>query len=232
MFNIGVIPVSGSIRDNYINALKTNETQVIEVLPSEINKKMEQVDAVIINDDTQENVAQICSILLELKADRNPLVWVMTKEPNPVNRLIFLQLGADGNLNSQVDPNEFKLIINNAINRQANNVPSNQLKKTPVVEKQSSFELIDQNVSVVIDNEREIPLTKLEYQLLKILYSKPNVAFTYEELFKRLWKKPDKNYKFRVSNLVFHLRKKMENNPDQPQFIITVRSKGYFLNLT
>lgn len=232
MFNIGVISVSGSIQDNYIDVLENGETKVIEVLPSEVNKKIEQVDAVIINDDTQENVAQICSLIMKLKAGQNPLVWVMTKEPDPVNRLIFLQLGADGNLNSLVDPNEFKLIINNALDRHIKSKKSIQTETKPKKIYKRSFELVDQNFSVMIDNDREIPLTKLEYQLLKILHSKPNMAFTYEELFERLWQKPDKNYKFRISNLIFHLRKKVEENPEQPYFIITVRSKGYFLNMT
>ena len=94
------------------------------------------------------------------------------------------------------------------------------------------IELIPNNVSVrLYPNEDEISLTRLEYQLMNLLYENPSKGITYEEIYEEVWQTPYKDNKYRVANLVFHLREKLEKAGGKPSIIRTVRSRGYMLDI-
>ena len=56
-------------------------------------------------------------------------------------------------------------------------------------------------------------------------------AIKYEELYKNVWKDTANERKYRVANVIFHLRKKIEQDVNKPQYIKTIRSKGYMLTV-
>ena len=94
------------------------------------------------------------------------------------------------------------------------------------------LELIERNNSVFLGGEKEVLLTHIEFRVLNTLYDHPKVTVSYEELYASVWKDnrvEDKSY--RLSNIIFHLRKKMGVVPNTPEFIKTVRSKGYMLDI-
>lgn len=81
---------------------------------------------------------------------------------------------------------------------------------------------------------QEVSLTKLEFQTISFLQENIGKAMSYEEIYQAVWQEkhtgsPLENRQYRISNLIFHLRKKMEINNVHPNYIKTVRSKGYML---
>lgn len=54
---------------------------------------------------------------------------------------------------------------------------------------------------------------------------------TYEQLFQEIWCDVDESKQYRLNNLIFHLRKKIEKNTKNPVFIKTIRSRGYMLTI-
>ena len=75
--------------------------------------------------------------------------------------------------------------------------------------------------------ERRIGLTPLEFDLLLALASKPQQVFTREMLLEQVWGYQYKADTRLVNVHVQRLRAKIEDDPDNPRIVMTVRGVGY-----
>lgn len=82
--------------------------------------------------------------------------------------------------------------------------------------------------SRVFKENNELELTAVEYRLLCFFMLNPNVVLTREIILDRLW---DNNSNFvddnTLSVYVRRLRSKIEDNPENPAFLLTIRRLGY-----
>ena len=81
--------------------------------------------------------------------------------------------------------------------------------------------------NIVYHHNTEIKLTDIEYKLLLLLMSYPTKIFTLQNLYESVWNEPFLN--FSSNTIMVHvrnLRKKIEDNPQEPQIIKTVWGKG------
>ncbi|MFD2388371.1 winged helix-turn-helix domain-containing protein [Enterococcus rivorum] len=92
------------------------------------------------------------------------------------------------------------------------------------------FEMNEANMSVLIEG-KEIELTKREFCMIHLLSSNPKTAFSYEEIYQSVWNEAYNNQKYKVANVIFRLREKIEKNTEKPIYIRTVRSRGYMLDV-
>ncbi len=74
---------------------------------------------------------------------------------------------------------------------------------------------------------REIELTAHEFELLHLLASNPGIVFSREALMQRVWGEDTFVTTRSVDTLVKRLRRKIEPNPEEPRFILTVWGTGY-----
>lgn len=229
METIGIVNITGELSEEYIQLLKQEDYQVIPIEPeANINAVSKKIDGVIIFDEEQENVGETCNLILKIKNASIPFVWTFSKEIPEVNRLVYLQLGVLGNFHADCEPEELRLIIRNTmLSRKKTNMI--RTKNESGNKKNSDLELLSENRSVVIGGEKEIGLTKLEYQLLELLFKSDGKAVTYEEIHEEIWREKQTFSRARIANLMFHLRQKTEADPLYPTHIKTVRSKGYML---
>ena len=72
----------------------------------------------------------------------------------------------------------------------------------------------------------EVKLTHLEFELLVFFVRHRNQVFSRTELFNHVWGQSAGSVRT-VDNFVGQLRKRFENNPEQPVHFITVRGSGY-----
>ena len=84
----------------------------------------------------------------------------------------------------------------------------------------------------VFKNEKLIDLTAAEYKLLCLFMKNPNVVLTKEQILDKLWD-CEGNYIDSSTLTVYmrRLRMKMEDNPSEPQMLLTVRRMGYKWNV-
>lgn len=84
----------------------------------------------------------------------------------------------------------------------------------------------------VFKNEKLIDLTAAEYKLLCLFMKNPNVVLTKEQILDKLWD-CEGNYIDSSTLTVYmrRLRMKIEDNPSEPQMLLTVRSMGYKWNV-
>jgi DNA-binding response OmpR family regulator len=80
--------------------------------------------------------------------------------------------------------------------------------------------------TVDIDGER-VQLTYVEFELLRMLAANPGVVFSRQRLLEALWGGSDYREPRTIDVHVRHLREKLERDPAEPRYILTVRGAGY-----
>ncbi len=85
---------------------------------------------------------------------------------------------------------------------------------------------IDLNQRAVLRGGVEVKLTHLEFELLVFLLRHPSQVFSRTQLFNQVWNQSAGSVRT-VDNFVGQLRKRFEENPEQPRHFITVRGSGY-----
>jgi DNA-binding response OmpR family regulator len=89
--------------------------------------------------------------------------------------------------------------------------------------------ILDMDRRELKKNEDVITLTPTEYRLLESLATRRGRAVAEEELIKTVWGAYRQDETAAVRRYIFLLRQKIEIDPSDPQFIMTVRGYGYRL---
>jgi DNA-binding response OmpR family regulator len=74
---------------------------------------------------------------------------------------------------------------------------------------------------------RPVQLTYVEFELLRTLASHAGRVYTREQLLQALWGGSDYREPRTIDVHIRHLREKLEGDPREPEFILTVRGVGY-----
>jgi DNA-binding response OmpR family regulator len=93
---------------------------------------------------------------------------------------------------------------------------------------------------LVIDKRRHevslrgarLELTPLEFQILELLASEPGRAWSRNALLDQVWSTEYEGYQRNIDPHINRLRKKLEADPKNPHYVLTVRGVGYKLNET
>lgn len=229
MYNIGVNQPAEEFEHTYIENLNSSKCNLFQVDSENMDAIISNLDGVFLKEDTNQNIGKICGLIMKIKEKSNPLIWVFSDEPSPIQKIIYLQMGADGAFTGADEPEAINLIINNSLKRYQQDKKEEFSEEE--VEVAHGIELIPYNLSVKFaGNQEEIGLTRLEFQLMQLLCNNYLKGVSYQEIHEHIWQTPYKNNKYKVANLVFHLRSKLEGAGIEPTVIRTVRSKGYMLS--
>ncbi|MEI5989734.1 hypothetical protein A5881_001227 [Enterococcus termitis] len=236
MYNIGIVQASEQSDDTYMNQLTQPTYHIHHLTREEVLNTADEMDALIIEESSILGLKHTCELILELRRNCKALIWVVSKNQTKTNKLVYLQLGADGVLDEEEEQEVSLLQFTNLLKRvKGENISSghgNSLE--PTKNAKVPIQLIATNLSVILKGKVEVALTKLEFEIISYLAEHSGKAITYEEIYENIWNEEfgdteSGNKQYRVSNLIFHLRKKLEVNSAKPEYIKTVRSKGYML---
>ena len=86
---------------------------------------------------------------------------------------------------------------------------------------------IDQLQRCAIREDKTVGLTRHEYDLLLYLALSPNRVFTKEQIYQHIYEEAESEVNNRIYGLIKNLRKKIEENPETPHYIETIRGVGY-----
>lgn len=82
----------------------------------------------------------------------------------------------------------------------------------------------------VTKDGREIELSRKEFEVLVFLASHPDELFSREELLEKVWGYEDFFGGIRTVDVTMsRLRSKIEDKPAEPEYILTKRTKGYYI---
>jgi DNA-binding response OmpR family regulator len=80
---------------------------------------------------------------------------------------------------------------------------------------------------VLIREQEKIYLSPTEFELLMYFLNHPEETLSFEEIYQDVWKKPSYGDLRTVFSHVRNLRKKIEDNASEPEYILTVPRVGY-----
>ena len=92
--------------------------------------------------------------------------------------------------------------------------------------------VVDKRRHEVSRGGSRIDLTPLEFQILELLASEPGRAWSRNDLLDRVWSTEYEGYQRNIDPHINRLRKKLEADPKNPHYVLTVRGVGYKLNET
>ncbi|HYR75994.1 MAG TPA: response regulator transcription factor [Pyrinomonadaceae bacterium] len=90
--------------------------------------------------------------------------------------------------------------------------------------------VVDKRRHEVSRGGAKIDLTPLEFQILELLASEPGRAWSRNDLLDRVWSTEYEGYQRNIDPHINRLRKKLEADPKNPHYVLTVRGVGYKLN--
>lgn len=152
-------------------------------------------------------------------------ILMLTARVEDSDKILGLELGADDYLTKPFNPREVVARVR-AILRRATTSPA----VTHVLQVRGLVLDVDQH-TVTIDG-RIIETTPTEFALLKTLLENPNRAFTRGELIEKALGYSYEGLERTLDSHIKNLRKKIEADPSEPQYIETVFGVGYRLNDT
>ena len=159
----------------------------------------------------------------QIQLERRVPVIMLTARGEEEDRIIGLGLGADDYVSKPFSARELAARVQAVLRRISDPQPALQAKPTL-----SSGELhIDPNTRSVTLRNAPITLTAREFDLLHYLAAHPNHVFTRDQLMDAVW---GNDFIADTSTVTVHirrLREKIESDPAQPQYLLTVWGVGY-----
>ncbi|MES9832995.1 MAG: response regulator [Candidatus Thiodiazotropha sp. DIVDIV] len=167
------------------------------------------------------------SIARRLRANGSVPILMLSARGEDIDRIIGLEVGADDYLSKPFNPRELSARIKAILRRtQELNQQSNGGDPQSRTYQFGNY-LLNLTTSNLSRNGQHIKLTSGEFSLLEVFVQHPNRMLSRDhliELIKGYERSPfDRSIDVRVTRL----RKKLEDNPDQPAFIRTVWGRGY-----
>jgi len=169
-----------------------------------------------------KNGFEVCRELRQEGAD--VAILMLTAKTQVIDRVVGLKLGADDYLTKPFDPSELLARVEALLRR----VHKENL--TPVVRFQFGIISADFDKAEVLKEGNPISLAGKEMQLLRYLIDHRGKVLTREEILKDVWEYQADISTRTVDVHVAWLRQKIEENPQYPKHILTVRGSGYRFN--
>ena len=161
------------------------------------------------------------AVLQKIRESSQVPVLMLTGKDTPTDKAKGLLSGADDYIAKPFDLAELEARIVAVMRRYK---PSAR----PALIRVGDLE-IDDSVKHVKVKGRTVSLSPKEYELLKLLASEPGRVFSHQEIIAAVWQNKPFITSSDVTKYIYLLREKLEDDPENPRYILTVRGFGYKL---
>jgi DNA-binding response OmpR family regulator len=151
-----------------------------------------------------------------------PIV-MLTARDDELDKVLGLELGADDYITKPFSIREFRSRVRALLRR------ASAPRYEPSTEEAIEIDglRIDPARRAVEAEGRPVQLTYVEFELLRMLAAHPGRVFSRQALLAALWGGSEYREPRTIDVHVRHLREKLEPDPSEPRYIITVRGVGY-----
>ena len=154
-----------------------------------------------------------------------PIIIISAKDTDS-DKTLGLGLGADDYIAKPFSVTEVLARIKANIRRSTQYAMGTSMEQPVITQGVLSMNLNDYSVK---KNGKEIELTAKEFEILKLLLQNPKKVYTKEQIYSLVWNDAYLGDENAVNVHISRLRTKIEDNPRDPQYIITVWGIGYKL---
>jgi two-component system alkaline phosphatase synthesis response regulator PhoP len=155
-----------------------------------------------------------------LRRESDVPIIMLTARVEETDRLIGLELGADDYITKPFSPRELVARVRAVLRRVQGGVHQPGLIRAGDLE-------IDLQAHRVTQTGEPIHLTRTEFNLLAVLAQHPGQTFSREQLLDRLHGVAYAGYDRSVDAHIKNLRRKLELDPSDPRYVLTVYGVGY-----
>lgn len=154
------------------------------------------------------------------RLQHTPII-MLTARVDDTEKIIGLELGADDYITKPFNPREVVARVRSV------------LRRVDMIDKVTSPLLVRGDLTLDLDTREvrigtsSITLTPTQFNLLRVLMQHPGFVFTRAELTERAFGYPDEVNSRVLDNHIRNLRKKIEPDPNDPVYILTVYGVGY-----
>jgi len=156
-----------------------------------------------------------------LRRDSNVPVIMLTARSEESDKLVGLELGADDYMTKPFSPKELVARVRAVLRRAESAGPTAG----------DVLHVLDLTLDVprlrVTQGERRIELTPTEFELLATLVRQPGRVFTRAQLLDAVRGVAFESYERAIDAHIKNIRRKLEPNPREPRYLLTVYGLGY-----
>lgn len=165
-------------------------------------------------------------IVRSLRMDRVPMpVLMLTARTGEIDRVLGLELGADDYMSKPFSVPELQARVKALLRRSELNA---QAEPAAANERLTIGDLLIDSVSREARLAgKPVSLTAKEFDLLLYFAQHPGRAFTRMQLLDSVWGTTFEGYEHNVNTHINRLRSKIETDPANPRYVLTVRGVGY-----
>lgn len=170
-------------------------------------------------------------ICREIRDELDIPILMVTARTESVDKIRGLGIGADDYIAKPFDPAELVARVNANLRQYRRSRPQQTSAGTiPPEEIDIGNIRILPNSWKVYKEGREIRLPNREFELLKFLALNPNIVFSKEQLFEKIWGYDYTGDSATVMVHISRIREKIEDDSKNPKLLETVWGAGYRLN--
>ncbi len=185
--------------------------------------KSNQIDLVIL--DVMLPELDGFTVLRQIRTFSDIPILMLSAKSEEMSKVLGLRTGADDYITKPFGLSELIARVENLFRRCGGICQHNQDSTLRYSELQ-----IDTEKYIVTKGNEAVQLTSKEYKLLCFLGKNPQKVFTKKQIYNNVW---DEDFMYddnTIMTLISRLRKKIEDNPETPQYIQTVWGIGYRFN--
>ena len=183
----------------------------------------EEVDLVVL--DLMLPKLDGLEVCKRLRAESSVPIIMLTARDDEFDTVLGLELGADDYITKPFSIREFRSRVR-ALLRRAGAPRRDASESEPMVAGTVSLDTDRREARV---DGRTLDLTYVEFELLRTLVAQPGKVFSRRGLLQAIWGDSSYREPRTIDVHVRHLREKLEQDPSEPELILTVRGAGYRL---
>ena len=170
-------------------------------------------------------------ICREIRDEVDVPILMVTARTESVDKVRGLGLGADDYISKPFDPAELVARVNANLRQY-----ERMLQRLPQEKTEEPEEIIVQDLRILVNSwkvykgEKEIKFPNREFELLKFFAMNPNIVFSKEQLFEKIWGYDYVGDSATVMVHINRIREKIEDDSKNPKILETVWGAGYRLN--
>jgi DNA-binding response OmpR family regulator len=149
-------------------------------------------------------------------------IIMLTAKGDELDKVLGLEIGADDYITKPFSVREFRSRVRAALRRSDMSRP--RALEEPIVA--GELEIDFDRRAVTVGGE-PVKLTYVEFEVLAALASTPGRVHSREKLLEQVWGDSAYRDPRTIDVHIRHLREKIEPDPHQPEYLLTVRGVGY-----
>lgn len=169
------------------------------------------------------------NLLRKMRETSTIPVIFLTARAEDMDKVLGLGLGADDYLAKPFSMNELLARVKAHLRRNHEYLTPSQ--KSQVCLQYGSIR-VDKGSCCCFVNDRAVELNAKEYKLLLFFMENPQRVFTRKQLYDAVWEEDYYDDDNTIMVHISHLRNKIEADPQNPEYIKTIRGIGYKLHKT